>query len=70
MFKLACDIEDGFEENNKSGIVLADLTTAHDQWWILDEANEAAASGPPFLSCRGAPLLKTACVLLGYFVAF
>ena len=30
----------------------------------------AAASGPPFWSCRGAPLLKMACVVLGYFVAF
>ena len=31
------------------------------QWWILGEANEAVASGPPFL---GAPPSKTAYTVL------
>ena len=39
-------------------------------WWILGEANETAASGPPFLELSRGPLLKMACVVLGYFVAF
>ena len=30
MFKLTCDVKHRFEEINKSGIVLADLTAAHD----------------------------------------
>ena len=30
VFKLTCDVEHRFEEINKSGIVLADLTAAHD----------------------------------------
>ena len=42
----------------------------YDQWWILGEANEAAASGPPFLELSRGPLLKMACLVLGYFVAF
>ena len=44
--------------------------TVDEQWWILGEANEAAISGPTFWSCRGAPLLKMACPVLGYFVVF
>ena len=45
-------------------------TVTHNQWWILSEANEATALGPPFWSCRGAPLLKMMSLVLGYFVAF
>ena len=40
--------------------------------WILGEANEAAASGPlPFFGVvEEPPLLKMACAVLGYVVAF
>ena len=40
------------------------------QWWILGEANKAAASRPPFWICQGDPLLKVPSVVLDYFVAF
>ena len=50
-------------------------------WQIITKAVVTCSGGylvrrmkqlpqPPFLSCREAPLLKMACVLLGYFVAF
>ena len=34
---------------------------AHEQWWILSEANEAVASGPPFF---WGPPSKTAYTVL------
>ena len=38
MFKLTYDIEHRFEEHNKSGNVLADLTTTHDSQLYGTEA--------------------------------
>ena len=37
----------------------------HNQWWILGEASEAIALGPPFLQLsRGPPFLKMLHVVL------
>ena len=41
--------------------LITQYRTRHKQWWILGEADDAGASGPPF---------KMACLVLGYFVAF
>ena len=46
------------------------LLISHCQWWILGEANEAAALGPPLFGVVEGPLLKMTCVVLGYFVTF
>ena len=48
VFKLICDVKHHFEEINKSGIVLADLTAAHDSQLMLQRPN---APPPPLICC-------------------